>query len=374
MQDGTKHIYHSIDIESPGHVTIPRKSGCCAGGRKALTLLLASALLWVIVLDILLVIYKSHRIIGVSVQKGGPASPPSDIGAMLRSGVTPSAAGGGNSTFSTLPPPPSNATERVGVKRPGTVETKRGEGQMRQGVGETKQRTGRDGAEGKSVAELPDLHNWLSRLRQKHNMDVTSVEHWRRPEQSVGHRLWPVGVGPPDNALLRRELGFPANKPHLYHQPGWLPGKPVIKNLRFMTPGLGSRRPFAPGFGSQGLPTPGHGSPTFGNRKLGGQEHTSGDETTADFDSAFLVRFFGAFMDAPWNQTSNEDEQRRHAPPLPLPAPPSPPFLPGRFINFPGHPKLDSIINADDKDDSEEAIFDIDIADKEMTIDQEHIE
>ena len=62
MRDDTKHIYHSIAMETPGTVTVPEGSRCCSGGRKVMTLLLASALLWVIVLDIMLVAYRSRHL------------------------------------------------------------------------------------------------------------------------------------------------------------------------------------------------------------------------------------------------------------------------------------------------------------------------
>ncbi|XP_037070264.1 uncharacterized protein LOC119091555 [Pollicipes pollicipes] len=66
MHDNPKHVYHSIPMDAPGAIALTERSRCCGGSRKTMSLILASALLWVIVLDVILVVYKSHHLGGSS--------------------------------------------------------------------------------------------------------------------------------------------------------------------------------------------------------------------------------------------------------------------------------------------------------------------
>ena len=57
---------------------------------------------------------------------------------------------------------------------------------------------------GRSVAAMPGLQGWFSRLRHRPQLDMTSSDHWRRPEFPVGRRPWPPAVGLPDNGMWGR--------------------------------------------------------------------------------------------------------------------------------------------------------------------------
>ncbi|XP_043241441.1 formin-2-like isoform X2 [Amphibalanus amphitrite] len=348
-QEGTKHVYHSIALEPAGAVTVPDGSRCCSGGRKVLTLLLASALLWVIVLDIMLVVYRSHHIGGSSINVpsetplagrllilGAPAAPPTNVSLPTQS-------------LEALPS--LNATEAGSDRRQSAGTPGESVGAPGQSAGAPGESAGAPGESAVSSREpavpskpgrsadppppaIGGLEGWLSRLRHRSDRALmTSLDH--RPR-------WPPRAPPlPAPNAERRQDGPP---------PPPLPagGPPPL-----------------PAGGPPPLPAGGPPPPSAGRPGVRGRPPLP--------ETGLLLRFFSAVMDAPWNLTSGGGPSRL-PPPLPgrfMGGPPGrfmggPPgrFMggpPGRFMEPPFRPNRIPVIHMDDDQDSEDTILDIDI-------------